>query len=347
MRINDEPKNIVIKRIVFIILILSLFIYCYIVMNNKFDPLARYPYVNKENRNVILEHMTTEDIDYIVSQKIKPNQFMDFIKLDNFKAKNILYYDEAYKTRKAKREYIINFINANVKNIKYDSLHDYLSNYTYEQLMEFYGGQYTYKNKADLIKNPNIDTDISSSETLYKYVPKDLIKVSFDVVPYASDVEGEENIKVEKSVINPLKMMTNAMEKDLKQKKGGLILTEGYLSYENQIKLYNDKLLEYGADDVDKYVNYPGCDEHQLGSVLTFRVAKQDDISKTKQYKWLKENSTKYGFVLIDNTRLDEVKNENTKKEKNNKKTSKSTTRFVTLKYIGKENADDYSKTIK
>ena len=50
-------------------------------------------------------------------------------------------------------------------------------------------------------------------------------------------------------------------------------------------------------EEAAKSVAVPGTSEHQLGLAVDFNST-EDSFRNTKEYKWLKENAYKYGFIL-------------------------------------------------
>lgn len=324
MENNEIGKDIKIKRIIFIIIIFALFLACFVIMNNKYDPLARYPYANKENRQIILDHLDNEQIDYIVSQKIKPEQFMGFINLDNFDVKKTLYYDAAINERAADPQYIVNFVNSYAKNMNLNTFKDYVAAYTYAQLTNFFNGQYHYDKDAKLIENPQaIDLTIDKGETLYQYEPSDLVEVSYSDIPYMTSMDYGQVIKVKSEVLNPMVKMSKDLESVNHQQNGGLILVSGYLSYNQQVELYNKELAKYGADNVKKHMRLPGENEEQLGYTINFSIANVNSIENSEQYKWLKSHAHEYGFII----RYPKDKEDETGMEP----------RLLTFRYVGKD----------
>ena len=76
-----------------------------------------------------------------------------------------------------------------------------------------------------------------------------------------------------------------------------------YRSYWSQYALYNSYVSNYGQDSTDAFSAKPGFSEHQTG--LAFDIGgvdrslwAEDDFKYTDEAKWLKENCTKYGFIL-------------------------------------------------
>jgi LAS superfamily LD-carboxypeptidase LdcB len=70
-----------------------------------------------------------------------------------------------------------------------------------------------------------------------------------------------------------------------------------YRSYQSQVAIYNRSVANYGVTESDKTSARPGNSEHQTG--LTLDVNSVDDSFKnTNAYKWLINNSYKYGYIL-------------------------------------------------
>ena len=152
------------KRSVFVILLIALFSGCFYIMNQHYDELARYPHeLSEEERKLVLSHLSTEQINYLVSQKIEPKQFLPFIEIKDFELNNTLWYDVAYQTQKPShtesdqevKEYIVSFINRYRARMEYQELHDLLMNYTYNVLTRFFDEGDPNIENAHLIAKPN------------------------------------------------------------------------------------------------------------------------------------------------------------------------------------------------
>ena len=75
-------------------------------------------------------------------------------------------------------------------------------------------------------------------------------------------------------------------------------INSAYRSYEEQEKLYDDYLKLYGKSYVNKYVAVPGYSEHQTGLALDLESLDCDIFKNSKEYRWIKNNAYKYGFIL-------------------------------------------------
>lgn len=288
------------KRVTLIVCLIIYSLVCFQMMNTKYDPLARYQYTTVENRDVIVDNMSQDDINYIIEQKIKPEQFMDFITLDGFVAKNILFYDTCKKAGVTDNNYIIWFVNKFRDKFELATFENLVFAYGCNMLGAFYEGGYPYLEDVTLETNPAaIDTVIKSDETLYKYVPTNLVAIDNSVVPYiasgASDV-----IYIKAEMVEDLRKMCTALASTNNKTAGGLILTSGYVSYSEQVALYENAIVKHGIDHFQKFEDYPGQSIKQLGYTVSFTIAGLDEkqILASDQVKWLHANAKTYGFEL-------------------------------------------------
>ena len=73
----------------------------------------------------------------------------------------------------------------------------------------------------------------------------------------------------------------------------------GYRSYSTQQSLYNNYKKRDGQTKADTYSARPGSSEHQTGLATDICTASSSaHFEKTEKYKWLINNSYKYGFIL-------------------------------------------------
>lgn len=290
-----------IKRLILIAVLIAFSITCIYLMSDSYDRLARYQYeITDEQREIIESRLSDDDINYIIQQKIKPEQFMDFILLDGFTVKNTLYYEVCRMVRPTDLQYIVNFINEYKSHISFTNLEFIIKNYDYETLISFYNDEYRYIKDAALIPQPDdIDARINKNETIYKYVPTNLTIIDNTMIPTLS-ILNNEYVEVKSELVEPLKQLCSDITTINNKTCGGLILTSGYVSYENQISLYEAAVMKYGVDNFRKYEDYPGQSEKQLGYSVVFTVSetKEEDMANSEQAKWLLENAKKYGFIV-------------------------------------------------
>lgn len=72
------------KRILVIVCIVILFIVCFLIINTKYDRLARYPYGTDAERLKIENKLTDKEIEYIVEYSIEPVSFIQYLDCYHF-----------------------------------------------------------------------------------------------------------------------------------------------------------------------------------------------------------------------------------------------------------------------
>jgi len=306
------------KRISFIAVLLVLFGVCFTVMNQHYDELARYPYVTSENRDIIVEHLSSEDINYMISQQLKPEQFLPYIETKGFTIRNTLWYNRAKELQPAANEVIVAFINDFKNRMDYAGLETLLQAYSYDTLRTFYEEDNDYIPNAAIVNDPSaLLTVIEDNETLYTYEPKQL--VSIGNLPHVSLVDGKSDIKVIDEVKEPLHQLCKAIAAVNGKTCGNLIVVAGYISYEDQMPIYESMMLKYGKDEFRRYWDYPGQSEYQLGTMVRLQPVGREDSKvdetaipqadeeakedkalseEAKLAEWLADNAYQYGFII-------------------------------------------------
>ena len=116
------------------------------------------------------------------------------------------------------------------------------------------------------------------------YVPQDLVNLyemrhSFRL--------ASSDIYMAREAYEPMQEMFYAAELE---NVNGFIVTSAYRSYDRQKEIY--------AESEPGYAQTPGASEHQTG--LCFDVTAMnsgDGFENTEQYKWLRANAHKFGFI--------------------------------------------------
>ncbi len=125
--------------------------------------------------------------------------------------------------------------------------------------------------------------------------------VASDFVPELVDYNGAQ---VSALVADDLMLMVESATAD----GVNLVVSEGYVSFEEQKRLYDTAVSKHKKKNkssivkaeaaVKKTTPNAGECEQQTGLVLKFSDGKTKDFSKTKEYDWLVKNSVNYGFIL-------------------------------------------------
>ena len=262
---------------------------------------------NKDFLNLYLEYtLKNGDIDYL--------KIFNLINHESLKKENIdkyITYLRNFDNIDAIIKYVNEYENSNIKlnsttlsliTEKYfiiDYLDRYLSYYEKHKDLELKEiitrinsnldyEFYTDSNKSDLTK------EMYTLVNKYNYLDKDYDPDNLVTVTgiYARDKAQLVSIAYD----NFVKMADDARENNLTIK-----VTTGYRSYNFQSTLYNNYVKADGVKNADTYSARPGYSEHQLGYSADLTNDKNvsfDDFENTDEYKWLKYNAHKYGFIM-------------------------------------------------
>lgn len=292
-------------RILLIVFCLGVSSFCFYRMNQSYDPLARYPYATSENRDVLLEYLDSDDIDYLITQQIRPETFLPFIEEPEFELRNAYIYNAAKKTQDASNDYIVNFVNKYRSNFSKDILVELLKHYSYVDLTTFYENEAAFNHELQLVADPsNPYVILNELRSVYKYAPEHLV-----------DVQG---YRIQSVVLEDLQ----AMIKDYTSIMNGeltLSVKHGYVSYEKVLEYYNYYNSLY-AGILDYFLLPAGQSEYQLGYTISFEESdewldqciQQDaftdydytnvldsiDEKSRKKLDWIEENAYRYGFIV-------------------------------------------------
>lgn len=299
-------RNVLLARILLLILCAILTGTCFYQLNESYDPLARYPYATEKNRETILKYMDARDIDYIISQQIRPSVFMDFIKIPGFNIRLANEYHLAKKTQKESDAYIVNFVNKYSNYFTYSELEDLLTYYTYADLTTFYENDATTTKKLTLASNPTDKYLILDTQTsVYRYQPSNLIAV--------------DSIQVQADVVDDWNEMKEAYQTMWDGET--LSVVSGYQSYDTINASYIALENKYGETVLNRFQLPAGQNEAQLGYTIQLidladwidacQANQNDDgtynyenaihslsQSQQNQIVWLEENAYRYGFVI-------------------------------------------------
>lgn len=263
MKKRKLKKTIIRKFIMAIILIIGISIF---IKTEKYHRTNEYKLkktgYNKEEIEIILKE-PNENMAYILQNDYN-NQIKDIIK-------------EKYYINKNLQEYIT-YIKDN-PNVKLTDVIAIINTHTNKEEYKDTRKTDTEKKELMLVNKYNYLDE--------KYVPEKVETIS-PIFAY------DEN-SAPKEVLEHYKEMFYAAQKDGKN----LIISSSYRSYQEQKETYEFYEREKG-ENVKRYASLPGYSEHQTGlafDILTNGVL-TDDFDKTEEYKWLMNNSYKYGFIL-------------------------------------------------
>lgn len=320
------------KRAVFIGSLIVLFIACFSVMNKRFDALARYKYANDSNRELIETYLSSDDINYLIDRQYKPEEFLPYFGLDGFNLRYVNWYNSAKNARSADLQTIVSFVNHYLDvSFNHDNLVPLLENYSYETLTDFFEGRDRYSDNTQrlMIHPDEFNVPIPDDTTLYTFTPTDLEPVE---VPSVNRYDQDGFVELRKEANQALFGLCAAATEINGKTCGNLITVGGYISYENQIELYEKAVLQYGKDEAGKHVIVPGYNDFQRGLSVELILPlvdreedeADDDAKVSVQEKWLNERADQFGFLFEKKQEADEE--------------------IFTLRYVGVENAKEMKK---
>lgn len=163
--------------------------------------------------------------------------------------------------------------------------------------------------KSETNSRPSAETSVTESDEIPETISDDILLMIVNEnypIPEDYDPELESYAGVEVSSI--ITRDLDNLIRDAKAEGIDISLSEGYVSFEEQTKRYNDVFEKLKKDkgysevkaesETKKICPEAGCSESQTGLLLTFKTSENGDFSQTKAGKWLIKYSVNYGFVL-------------------------------------------------
>lgn len=272
------------------------------------DYLTYYKQYNSPiNDTIIIINNNLENFEY--------NKIMsEFVKSPNFIQENFSRYIAYYNQYNLNINKTILAVNNNLDklNLKLDkTIESFIKQKYYicnnlKRYLNYYKKHKNLTLKEVITRvNSNLDktfykdsnkADINNNELILvnkyyyldnNYTPKNLVNVS----------SKHGTGKLKKEVYEAFKLMYNDAAKDNLY----LYISSPYRSYNRQNVLYNTYVKKDGKSKADTYSARPGYSEHQTGLAFDLGTAENHDINEfveSKEFKWMKNNAHKYGFIL-------------------------------------------------
>jgi len=225
--------------------------------------LVEKGYTIKETTK-IQEKLKEEEINKIL-EKEKNDLILKLLEEKYFLMKNLDTYIEYQKKEEEKElKDIVAIVNTHA------------NNKWYQKELET---DYNLKEKMNVNKFYALKSD---------YTPENLIEISLNY-------SYGKNKLIDYAYEKFIELWNAAKEEDIH-----LMVNSSYRDYEEQKNIYEDYKASRGEKKADEIAAHPGHSEHQTGLVvdMTSKNAPEDfKFKESEEYKWLKENAHKYGFI--------------------------------------------------
>ena len=296
-------KNIIFSFIITVILIISCIIY-FSGDNEMNNELIKMGYTEETAEK--LSSVFGEDVNCLYDNYI--DNIDNLINNENFDNSKKCIYVEYITKNNVDYNLAIEMVNANLDNYDYsDNLYnikndDYFILENTDRYLEYLNNHSDLKTREVVASvNANIDygyyNNIKQSEnqndllvlvnkfyTLDEnYEPSNLVNIT----------SGYGYGKIDKTLLENFKKMAD----DAKVLGLNIYIASGYRSYSYQKALYNQYVNRDGQEKADTYSARAGHSEHQTGLAIDLNSI-SDSFGNTNEFKWLKDNAYRYGFIL-------------------------------------------------
>ena len=191
---------------------------------------------------------------------------------------------------------------------KYDNVTSYINAlYFIPKNIDRYVNYYN-KNKNmsydNVILNVNMNLDYefyTNINTLHDYLDVTTLVNKYNKLPDNYEIDdlvtldeeySSRGAKIREIAYKNLKVMFDKARED----GINLNVISGYRTSEKQNTLFNNSVKKNGIEHALMYSAKMGHSEHQLGLAIDINTT-QESFKNTNEYKWLKNNSYKYGFI--------------------------------------------------
>jgi LAS superfamily LD-carboxypeptidase LdcB len=148
-----------------------------------------------------------------------------------------------------------------------------------------------------LEKLSTTDPELLKKYSKVYFLSEHYVPVALSDIPVGYRYEKSSNYQIHADVLSFLEKMIDAGNAD----SVSIRTLSAYRSFATQTALKDNYTATYGAG-ANKFSADQGYSEHQLGTAIDFTTVKTNGLlngfDKTPEYKWMKENAYKYGFVI-------------------------------------------------
>jgi len=130
-------------------------------------------------------------------------------------------------------------------------------------------------------------------------VPDESYMVSLGVIKTASYRVAEGKVLIDPLLIEPLNSMMDAFFDETAS--NSVTVTSAFRSYEKQLEILTEYILQMGRTEALKWAAMPGHSEHHAGLAIDLGVFSGGRIrtfTGAGIYSWFREHAYRYGFIL-------------------------------------------------
>ena len=314
MKKKKRKKKIKLKNtsiVLLIIVVLTVLLFDNIRLMQKGYPLKDTFIIRKlKITNELLKNPYSKTIsvminsDYFNINNLNDYYAIDYKETDNF-SKNVYTLLNDYNGESINKiikrdpslaEYVIK---NNIKDIDNYLEYEFFKEKNVDRYIKYFNGDY----KDTVVKvNIGLDKDVYEDSEVVEEYATDIIVNKHNVL--------SDSFRVKKlTILDKCSEGENYLSIDAKKAYDELCLaslkeninlgvSSSYRSHQDQVDIYNTYLNTYGKNYVKKYVSYPGYSEHETGLAIDVKSLNSDIFANSKEFKWMKDNSYKYGFIL-------------------------------------------------
>ena len=153
-------------------------------------------------------------------------------------------------------------------------------------------------NKPDY-KDPTVVSKFSTDMLVNKHFRLDDSFVPDNLVNINTKYTDDEKLQLNKEAYEAFKKMYKDND--------NIFIRTAYRSSKDQLDLCNYYRKLYGNDYVTKYVAQPHFSEHETGLSIDIASKRKDVFVTSKEYKWVKDNAYKYGFIMRYTNKFEDI----------------------------------------
>lgn len=262
-------KKVKRKLILLIILIIGIFVGIKSYKTYKYHQTYEYKLLQinytKEEAKLLTDNLNSSQIDNLLNEK-KNTTLLNLLQEKYYLKKNLERYLDYYnKNTNLSTTEIVSLVNVNRDRDYYENMEETDTSKGFGFLV----------NKYHTLNESYEVSELTTISKTYSY---------------------GDNQKLNKEAYEAFKNLADAA----KEEGHTILIVSSYRSHQRQDEVWKDYKASFGIKKADKYAARAGSSEHETG--IAIDVAdyndKNDKFGETESYKWMLENSYKYGYIL-------------------------------------------------